>query len=253
MTCACRALKKTLPSNIRHWVFLIHLGWETTLEKDPIQRPARLSPAYLSHTRASEEKHPNCQHRSSWLGCTEEHLSQQHGWNWAKRTGLWVARVLPASGTKGHLPGGAERDPAPLGTKGHYQEGRGEAGSLWDQGTLPGGAGGQCTPRSGLPSTGKQARLLSEKRPCPKTPSHRLSVTLFPVTAEKKLLPARRHAARPEGLPHRTFRNLPGQLQPVQHLPSGAGPPPPRLSSTQPRAQTVPRCLSLPLPTKKPL
>lgn len=107
------------------------------------------------------------------------------------------------------------------------RRGRGEAGSLWDQGTLPGGAGGQCTPRSGLPSTGKQARLLSEKRPCPKTPSHRLSVTLFPVTAEEKVLPGRRHAARPEGLPHRTFRNLPGQLLPVQHLPSGAGPPPP--------------------------
>ena len=74
------------------------------------------------------------------------------------------------------------------------RRGRGEAGSLWDQGTLPGGAGGHCTPRSGLPSTGKQARVLSEKRLCPKTPSHHLSATLFPVTAEERLLPACRHA-----------------------------------------------------------
>lgn len=81
------------------------------------------------------------------------------------------------------------------------RKGRGEAGSLWDQGTLPGGAGGQCTPRSGLPSTGKQARLLSEKRPCPKIPSHCLFCHPFPCHSRGKAFTCTPPRRPPRGSP----------------------------------------------------
>lgn len=88
--------------------------------EDPIQTPARSSQAYLSPRRKNIR---DCQCRSKQLTGTP---------GGSPTTATWRARskknkalgVLAASGTKGYSPGGTQRDPARLGTKGNYHEGQ---------------------------------------------------------------------------------------------------------------------------------
>lgn len=134
--------------------------------------------------------------------------------------------VLAASGTKGYLPGGAQGDPAPWWTKGHYQQ---KQRGRW----LP--LGSRNTARRGRltahpeawASLHRQTWPLSEKRPCPKTPSYHLPVTLFPVRAGERLL-----AARPEGLSSQHLPE-PSARRSLRRRPS-AGPARPSLRLREP-------------------
>lgn len=235
MTCACRALKKTLPSNIRHWVFLIHLGWETTLEKDPIQRPARLSQAYLSHTRASEEKHPGLSTQKQLTGtyrrapvtATWMELSKENRPLGCKslaclrdqRTPPRRSREGPSSfGDQGTLPGGAEGKLAPFGIKEHCQEGLGDS--------VPQGLG--------FPPQANRHGCSQRKGRAPKLPP---TTFLSPFSLSQQRKSFYLHAAMLPG-PRVSLTGPSGTFRASCNLcstsPQEQGRPPPRLSSTQP-------------------